>query len=1465
MEKLKKAAKLIIIFIIAIFFGTNFSMAKNYMYDMWYEAENNLEWFLEMPVERYTDGSTRVITGLTNKRSAYCIEPDYAHGGANRGNMKTYVIDVGKNGMSSVNNYSTKNTGDSNNNYNAARAVMEIAYYATKAYQNNESSTFGADLTPYKMMLQGRLINNQANMGGLLGNVFSGSYYSLEAKMYPGQPERLKQEATDYVNSTINYAFADKSRENVQAMYEAGDWLLVGPYKIENTGSGTINSITAFSKAGSSYEAEGWSTTTSASDIRQNKNLPNGTEFYIAFKNHKPDTVDKIVVKKTTPTYMRARLIFCESDGGQNIGIWGGTFDSSTSEDEIELPGVPFSYINIVKRDEDSGKLLPNVGFIVYNETEGKWVKDGTPAQYVDSRDDATVYISNSRGEVNIRNLSKSGRYTIYEIIQPHFGYEETSKDNPTKEIAVNIQAVGQTLTINMGNKRKYIKLSGFVWEDIISQKQSVRNSLYNQDENDDFDKLIANMTVSLRDANGNLLKAEDGHEIQPRKTNSEGQYMFGNYFATGYENEKILIEDITNGAYIEFEYNGMTYKSVPLYDELGNLSEQDLNKASRATDEVNREKSGENNPYFYSTRYATVTNEGATDTEGRLTNLEYDYADNKSTLKYSSDTSSYIYGYDGQTYPIDGIDDKYKTFANTKDANNGIMGKGLTADDIYKNNMEEIPYINLGIMLREMPDLFVRNDVKETKITLNNYGHRYFYDQRESILHELEQEEVDTFNVSVKFEEKYNPSYYREVYSSDIVYNQSEEGLGRLGVSIIYKVQIINSATNVYTTLNELTNYYDNRLTLISAGYDVNDNGDVVNSIAFEEASTDSSTGYNKAIIYSGQDSENLDPISTENSNSRIIYLQYELSNEAINAALNNDIILDNIVEVSSYSSFEGGFNEVYSGVDKDSRPDTLVTTSEEEITRTTEDDTEKAPTLTIRSPETRIISGTVWEDSNIIPETATGYDKRREGNGLYETSENKVEGVKVDLINLDDNGNIASLYKEENGEIIPTEDATTTTNEQGNYQFEGVIPGNYLLRYRYSDGTTQIVDTNGNKTPIEVENYKSTKYRGYNNENEDEANDDDFWYRKETNQFGTPRYSDAKDIRGEKEDGSTIDDIAEYRTTQRKYNYEEANNERKLSSIEAETESFVIDIEHDVNADTISQYGADLRWVFDDIDFGIIRRPLQELRIKKEISYIEVMLANGQILIKGDPRTETIENLRLIPQSDNLQVGQTVYLEVDNEIIQGATLKVEYEITVDLSACEVDFNSKEYYYYNAVPSNYRDPGVWSMAIVTDLYDYVSNDLNYDEDNNLGFNWSGITIDQIQDGHLSPEALEAFSKYNKVLHTDYFSDMSPDENNRVKTAKLYLTRLLSNNEMDFTFDNDVEVNQVTGRIPDGSTPGNYVPSESPNEPDESEVEIIITGPTGGNQNYIIYGIIGLVVVIIFTTGIILIKRTLKK
>ena len=73
-------------------------------------------------------------------------------------------------------------------------------------------------------------------------------------------------------------------------------------------------------------------------------------------------------------------------------------------------------------------------------------MQDGTPAKYVDSRNDATVYRSNSNGEVNIRNLNKKGVYTIYEIVNPNFGYIDASVDDPSNVVEANIKGVGQTV-----------------------------------------------------------------------------------------------------------------------------------------------------------------------------------------------------------------------------------------------------------------------------------------------------------------------------------------------------------------------------------------------------------------------------------------------------------------------------------------------------------------------------------------------------------------------------------------------------------------------------------------------------------------------------------------------------------------------------------------------------------------------------------------------------------------------------------------------------------------------------------------------------------------------------------------------------------------------------------------------------------------------------------------------------------
>lgn len=1368
-----------------------------------------------------------------------------------------------------------------------ARNMVELAYIAANtARRDIYTSNYNNKLTlQYRLFEISSQVRNDIGMSGYIEGP-DGVYNIGQLIRYC---QNFAAAASSYASSTANYQFADKSTKDVQTIEVINGKSYIGPYKVEHSG-GTFTQGKVWTQSGVEYTTTQIARTPGGATTNI-QNIGSWSDFYFVFDGE-VDSAEKVRLYKTFYSW-RSRIMILSGQGvSQSIMIYGGRPENKVYE--LGLPKVPFSYIKISKTEEHSGNPIPNVGFIVsWKETEDsetiKWVKDGTPAKLVDSREEATVYITDANGLANVRNLNKKGYYTVYEVVNGNFGFEDTSYDDPCIVVEANIKAVGQLIRLNLTNERKYIKLSGYVWEDIISEKQSVRNWLYNRDDNDDFDKLIANMTVSLRDKNGNLLQAYNDDDqpvgtIQPRKTNSEGKYEFGNYWAEGYETEKIRIDDIVDGAYIEFEYNGMSYKSVPLFHTLG-LDNSLESKGSRATDDTNRNRSGENNQYFYLTRYATVTSNEATDTEGRVTSLEYNFANNRSTLKYADNTSSYIYGYDGQRFPIDGIYDKYKTFANTKDANNGIMGKGLTENDIYKNNMEEIPYINLGLYEREMPDLAVTQDIENARITLNGYEHLYRYAQRFENAGEFngsagQEGGEDGFNMSVKFGEKYlDNSYTREIYSSDLVYNKQPEGEGKLGVYITYKIAIRNEATDVYTRLNELANYYDSRYKIKKIGTEVDEHGNVSGTNIDIPQNVQNIGEYNKSII-DLRNVGNINPISAQN-NTMYIYIQYKLNNDAVNTVLNGGITgestLKSVTEVTSYSSFEGGFDTVYSGVDKDSRPDSISQDNPNDRTYY-EDDTDSAPALHVTSPNTRIIRGTVWEDTNIIPEDATGYDKRREGNGIYEeASERVVSGVKVDLMELNfdsDSGTynlegIAKLYKEDNdGENQRSEEARCTTNQNGYYEFVGVIPGEYLLRYTYSDGTTKLVDTNGNETVIEqVEEYKSTKFRGYDSE-EDNINDDSrFWYRGETSKLNGDRLSDARDIRGINNDGEVVDDIVGDRITDRVYNYANTTQANKLQSIESETKEFTIDMEHDVNQDMISHYGANLQWIFDNIDFGIIRRPLQELKIIKEISYIEITLANGQTIISGDPRTDDIEHLRMLPLSGNEQQGRTVYIEIDNEIIQGATLKLTYDITVNLDGCEVDYNNKEYYYYNKVPDDYRNS--WKMATVKNLYDYVADDLNFDEDNQIfvdengvevDYKWNSVDIrDLVVGENVSEEVFNEIKDFTKILQTEYFEDMNPGDRERV--GKLQLTRILSNNELDFAFDNDIEINEAENRIPDDSIPGNYIPSESPNERDESEVQLIITGPTGENQQYLPYIILIISGTIILVTGIIFIKK----
>ena len=903
-----------------------------------------------------------------------------------------------------------------------------------------------------------------------------------------------------------------------------------------------------------------------------------------------------------------------------------------------------------------------------------------------------------------------------------------------------------------------------------------------------------------------------------------------------------------------------MSYQSIEVNPEFnpntettsnGNIITKYSGSRNTATDEALRPE--------FNNHYATISKGMSSTTTGEAKHsIEYEYnvENHKSGVIYG-DKDNIRYGYVGQTYPISGTYDQYTLRAETQRSSTNALCTPLTPEQIREEAVVEIGGLNLGVEERIMPDLAVVQDMDNVEIKLNGYTHTYQYAQR--FENPEEYAGGDPFNVGVKFANKYiSNSYSREVYSSDLVYNEQYEG-GKLEVYVTYRVQLRNESS-VYSQLKTLKNYYDERYESILVrddGYVTNDKG-IITEYGEEISSTVDSRynkdGMKRADIYTDY---KMAPGET-----REITITYELNNDAINSILNGEVTLDSITEVTSYSSYsDDQYSIPYAGIDVDSAPDTINPSN---YINTTEDDTDKAPSLILTLKEERVITGTVWEDSAdpMFLNNTDPYEKQRRGDGNYQqASENVIQKVQVELL-IPEGSNLyrrAQLYQldDEGNEIIT--DAIVETDNYGNYKFDGVIPSSYILRYTYGNTSifcdkdgNPLLDGEGNKIHVNVDNYKSTIYRGGSQENVETIKKNRYWYREETsNVEAVQRLSDARDTEGIKTNGTKIDIIVD-RIEDKDYYYGNLATEKELESICANTEIFDIKLDYDVELDNISQYGAELKFIFDNIDFGIIERPRQDLEVDKQVANIEITLANGTTLIKGDPRSQNLSGVRVLDNHD-------VYIEMDNELIQGSTMTVTYEISVDNRKCEIDYNDENYYIYGIVPANKEQK--YKIARVMDMYDYLPNELLL-QTNSSG-NWEKIAIRDTDKGTmLSEEAYEAVKGLQNIVHlgTRVFAYQEPGT--ILSDNTLVVSKQLSTTSDDLTYENDVEITRVIGRGVYNSTPGNYDPTtNTPDELDNAKVGITITAPTGENRQYILYGTLGISLLVIVGVGIVFIKK----
>lgn len=1250
--------------------------------------------------------------------------------------------------------------------------------------------------------------------------------------------------------------------------------------------------------------------------------------------------------------------------------------------------------LKIIKQDADSEKNLEGVSFKIKKKDENKyiqvktgdgWKKDITgivhvdDMQTVDTENEATIFTTNSDGIIEVRNILK-GTYYVEEVSvgDIYFGYEvdddyitwsytsTANKDNTgsgkghiaTVEVVARAsyntkeppKEENRNEIVVFKNKRKYIKLSGYAWEDkrVGGKDNKAGNEKCDVEENTESnkeeDKRLANVLVKLYSWEGKLL----GQTI----TDEKGNYVFGtksmadingdgiisivdvteitrvissgetNKYTNGLMdinndgkidkadieklqniislNEELIdvkIEDIYNSktkkaGYIEFTYNGLNYETVSV-----NVKEENTNKvaeiSSNSQNLVDKSIDGTylDNRTSFNESWAVIENNKKIDSDGNVDTLDYNHNNYASSLSYPGGVT----GYNEQKYPIIVKDNTNNNIFNitartetntSEDASCKFFGQNKTMEMILSDKeqyIDTIENINLGVKERAQPDLALIKNIYSAKVIVNGYEHTYNYEDRfnkntgenkniDEFNPENNEEKTET-NVRVKFNQKYGEkSFTRAIYPSDVKETQDKN----FSVKVVYKITLKNESGVLYSKINSLVDYFDARYTIeekgsIGTGYE---NGEIKDEINYKLDKSYQDAKYRKLII---DCNTKINP----NESNRNIYVEYTLTRDSVKDILfdenwdekTNIEGLENIVEINSYSTYsDKDFTKSYAGIDGDSNPGSTIPGNKD----TYEDDTDYAPGLILEVANSREITGTVFEDNAVDP-TEGGTNRERLGNGKFDDGEKTISGVQVGLYKeadfeeiKDEDGKIIDMQLESKAKPVGTTtyggDNKDSTGKDGAFTIKDFAPGEYRIVYFWGDGK------------YTIEDYKSTIWTS-DNKNEKDGNPNT-WYRVNTDK----RYSDALD------------------------NYDTRlkidRGDTSINKMDSKTPTMVFGVElaDDIdNKKTETSGIGKVTFSIENIDFGVIERPRQSIDVTKRAKSMKMTLANGQVIadakiVEKDGKLQLEQQVKGViytePSDKNNPKNGQIKAEIDNELIQGSKVEIEYEIKVQNNS-EIDYDSEKYYCYGE-----KDVEIVKIK-ASGVYDYLDNTMIANDENT---EWE--TIKDYNEKVSKPTVIEEYlHKYQSsstdasgnteirigyekfeeqyseaignwrieniitarkkrladktILHNaNLEGEIAPGEFNM---ASLTASKILTNTD-EIELNNDVEITEVTRT----AKTGRKVTPKYTSLYDRGET-VTITTPTGENKNYILITIVAISFFVILGTGIVFIKKKILK
>ena len=1110
-------------------------------------------------------------------------------------------------------------------------------------------------------------------------------------------------------------------------------------------------------------------------------------------------------------------------------------------------------------------------------------------------------FTTNANGEVLIENLDREATYYISEATAPN-GYKlasgriTVSFANTTQEtITVQIEDEPKTVNIKIVKVDKdntSIRLAGAVFEvkkvkdgkttnlgrfttnangeiTLSNVETGAKYYIHEVSAPEYYDIVDGDVTIDLTDTS----KINDNAEIVKTFQNKKQVIDISGFVwidrATGKSSTRNNLYKQSSGQYVDSEDTLFKGVKVRLVDKNGNA--------------IKNTETNAQGEYKFSDVSAKDLVEGNYHVEFSYDGIKYEDVQKMNSNNGSKASEDYNNIYGKQTR--DELNKKFASIEGNESMNNGYstgyvysssngrksvsyLTKNNVAEvqklDIdttmtaetennylvtrYNNEIKnssssnkEIKYVNLGVYERDQADIAIATDLYNVKLGINGYEHVYNYNQV-TVKNGANVADEDAFNVGIKFSNKYNGNYKRAIYESDYTWTNPNDTSKELKVYVTYEIALRNQSDgNLRAKITQISDYYDSHYTFVKAGTGIN-NGEITNEIKVNTGGLpEKKNGYNRLIINDLNETNNL------SKDDKYLYIQFSVDKDTVKTMLNsNNNTLNYVVEIDSYSiTTEDG--KPYATIDKDSTPGNCIPGD----SNTYEDDTAYAKGLTLEVANARELNGKVFLDTS---NDETNIGGERLGDGEYKQPEPGIDNIKV-------------TYKEESSGTV----YEGSTGNDGNYTISGFIPGNYTITYTWGDDTYNVQD------------YKGTIFK------ELKRAEDKYWY-KNTN----PRYSDAKD------DYSIRENIDK----------EIANGgDITITKMNSTSPEMSVGVEYD--STSTASNGDRYTYAINNADFGIVERPRQGINIGKKVTHIKVTLVNGQVY--GDSEVD-IDNIgKKINNSEEESTGieppikgitmtkgdtehpyGQIKAEIDNELIQGATIDITYEVVVK-NTSELDFVNNNYYWYGTDKTNkvtikptqildYLDEqmpfeenknSAWEL-VEKSTYEKVSSksDLTLTErwDSSVTQNPDGtktIRVDKDTEPINQKTTEEEWKEIAKVARskriegrnilksTADIGELEPGAESKLGT--LTASKVLSISDEIELDENHVEIAKIEKN--GGRRVSVIRTANSSNSWNDWAERIIVVPPTGEDNNYVPIVIIGISVCVIFGTGIVLIKK----